>query len=110
MVEKIIVSPEDVRGGGNIISPSKSSSDYIGYLSSLTESEETVNGLPVQVFNLKIDPTVLGKFRIVGGHLLFDLESDVDIHFSINSNGHLICTGTNEDQYHIVNGHCVYGA
>ena len=112
MVEYIIVSPEEVRGGGNIISPAKEASDYTGYLSSLTVATgESVNGLPATVYNLEVDNTVLGKFEIKSdGHLYFSIESDSDITFSINNNGHLIASGTGEREYHITNGHCVYGA
>lgn len=112
MVEKVIISPEEVRGGGNIISPAKNSSDYSGYLSNISESSETVNGLPIKVFDLTLNANSIGRFSINGqGHLMFTLEGDSNITFSINNNGHLIVSGTTEREYHIdSNGHCVYGA
>ena len=110
MVEKIIVSPEQVRGGGNIISPAKELSDYTGYLSDLTESNTTVNGLPVKVFDLSLNNSIVGAFNIDdNGHLIFTLEGNTNIQFYINA-GHLMCSGTNEQKYHINNaGHCMYG-
>lgn len=111
MVEKVIISPNEVRGGGNIISPAKNLSDYTGYLSGLSESSETVNGLPLQMFDLSLNADSIGTFNIDSrGHLIFTLDGNVNITFYIDNTGHLIVSGTNERNYHIVDGHCVYGA
>lgn len=110
-MEKIIVSPGNVRGGGNIISPSKSISDYTGVYSDVSVSEETINSMPIPVFELAYDTSkIYGKFVInSNGHLIFYYTGEDSISFSINNQGHLIASGTNESHYSIGNdGHVYY--
>ena len=61
MVDKIIVTPEQIRGLGNIIIP-KTLSDYIECnISSLIGKETTINAIQSEVFELKyyINPVIL---------------------------------------------------
>lgn len=51
MVEKIIVSPESIRGLGNIVSP-KSSSDFTVEDCTIATSTATVNGVSMTVYTL----------------------------------------------------------
>jgi len=51
MVEKIIVSPDSIRGLGNIVS-SKSTTDYTLSDCTLTTSTDTVNGVSTTVYTL----------------------------------------------------------
>ncbi|WP_305554637.1 Ig-like domain repeat protein [Methanobrevibacter sp. V74] len=50
-MDKLIVDVKKIRGLGNIVSP-KSFSDFIGYQSIISESEETVGLVTSQVFNV----------------------------------------------------------
>ena len=52
MVEKITINPSRVRGVGNIISPSKTVSDFTPYNSTITSGNETINKLSTVVYNL----------------------------------------------------------
>ena len=54
MVEKIIISPDGVRGHGNIVSP-KSDEDYIVYNSSLTEGIDIIEGSAMTVYEMEYD-------------------------------------------------------
>ena len=58
MVEKIIVSPESIRGLGNIVSP-KTGADFSVSDCVLTVSTDTVDGETVTVFGLQPESTVL---------------------------------------------------
>lgn len=51
MVEKIIVSPQSIRGLGNIIMP-KSIEDFSQYSCTNTRSDETVNGTTQKVYSI----------------------------------------------------------
>ena len=55
MVEKITINPERVRGLGNIISPSKTVSDFTAYNSTITSGNETINKVSTVVYNLTAD-------------------------------------------------------
>ena len=56
MVEKIIISPDRVRGLGNIITP-KETTDYELSDCALTTGADTVNGETVTVYTLEYDGT-----------------------------------------------------
>ncbi len=51
MVEKIIISPDRVRGLGNIITP-KETTDYELVDCTLSSGTDTVNGVTVTVYTL----------------------------------------------------------
>lgn len=53
-MEKIIVDFKDVRGGGNIISPSKSLEDYTPVFATLVEDEDLVAGSMSSVYQLSL--------------------------------------------------------
>ena len=52
MVEQIIISPEKIRGNGNIVSPAHSAEEYTRYQSVVNEGTEIVNGIETTVFGL----------------------------------------------------------
>ena len=54
MVEKIIVSPDSIRGLGNIVAP-KTTSDYELVDCTLSSGTDTVNGVTVTVYTLTYD-------------------------------------------------------
>lgn len=54
MVEKIIVSPDSIRGLGNIVAP-KLTSDYELVDCTLSSGTDTVNGVTVTVYTLTYD-------------------------------------------------------
>ncbi|WP_405296349.1 hypothetical protein [Methanobrevibacter sp.] len=54
MQDKIIVTPESVRGLGNIVIP-KSSSDFENYNSVISSDTEEVNGTEMTVYTLDYD-------------------------------------------------------
>lgn len=58
MQEKIIVTPSEVRGLGNIVIP-KSSTDYAKYKSSMTVDTEEVDGIERTVYTLDYDGRTL---------------------------------------------------
>lgn len=51
-MERIIVKPDEIRGGGNIISPDKNTSNFRSYKSNLTATNGTIQGIVVRVFTL----------------------------------------------------------
>lgn len=53
-MEKIIVDFKDVRGRGNIISPSKSLEDYTPVFATLVEDEDLVAGSMSSVYQLSM--------------------------------------------------------
>ena len=53
-MEKIIVDFKDVRGRGNIISPSKSLEDYTPVFATLVEDEDLVAGSMSAVYQLSL--------------------------------------------------------
>ena len=55
MVSRIIVKPEEVRAGGDIISPAKTTTDYELYYANLTSSSETVDGVTTTVYTMTND-------------------------------------------------------
>ena len=52
MVSEIVVSPRNVRGLGNIISPSKTLEDFNAYKASVDMSSDDIDGIPCTVFLL----------------------------------------------------------
>lgn len=58
MQEKIIVTPSEVRGLGNVVFP-KSSSDFNEYLSKVTSDSEEIDGITKTVYTLEYDSTTL---------------------------------------------------
>ena len=56
MVEKIIISPESIRGLGNIVMP-KTGADFEEYNCTMEVSEDTVNGEDVTVYVLTPETT-----------------------------------------------------
>ena len=52
MVEKVIITPESIRGGGNIISPATSTDDYTLYQSGLEATTDTVGSVESEVLVL----------------------------------------------------------
>ena len=54
MVEKIIISPDNIRGLGNIVAP-KLTSDYELVDCTLSSGTDTVNGVTVTVYTLTYD-------------------------------------------------------
>ena len=70
MVEKIIVSPEDVRGLGNIVSP-KSTSDFTLSDADLSSATETVNGMSLTVYHMQLTSAGILTVAITVGNLVF---------------------------------------
>ena len=62
MVEKIIINPNEVRGYGNILNP-HSAEDYEPYLTTVTETTDTVEGRTMTVYEMEYEgnltPTTL---------------------------------------------------
>ena len=58
MVEKIIISPESIRGLGNIVMP-KNGADFEEYNCTMEVSEDTVNGETVTVYVLTPETTTI---------------------------------------------------
>lgn len=58
MVEKIIISPESIRGLGNIVMP-KTGADFEEYNCTMEVSEDTVNGETVTVYVLTPETTTI---------------------------------------------------
>jgi len=55
MVEKITITPQRVRCLGNIISPSKTVTDFTAYNSTITSATEMINKVSTVVYNLSAD-------------------------------------------------------
>ena len=58
MVEKITITPTEVRGLGNILSP-KNSSDFSPYISHINQTTDTINGVTTTVYELTYGTTSL---------------------------------------------------
>lgn len=58
MVEKIIVSPQDVRAYGNVVDE-KELEDYESFRCSVTDGSDVINGVDEKVFNVSGIPTPL---------------------------------------------------
>ena len=58
MVEKITITPTEVRGLGNILSP-KNSSDFSQYISHINQTTDTINGVTTTVYELTYGTTSL---------------------------------------------------
>lgn len=57
MVSKVIVVPESVRGGGNIVSPT-TASDYTGVLSIISQTTDTVGEVSTTVYQMTYNGTI----------------------------------------------------
>ena len=62
-MERIIVKPDEIRGGGNILSPDKNTSDFRSYKCNLTATNDTVQGIVARVFNL---PDAIAIYKQIG--------------------------------------------
>ena len=56
-MSKVIVVPESVRGGGNIVSPT-TTEDYTGVLSVISQTTDTVGEVSTTVYQMVYDGTV----------------------------------------------------
>lgn len=103
-MEKIIITPNEVRALGNIVSP-KSKNDFIG--SKIVQSTATVQGIPSTIYTSTFLP--VSQLSVTGEHYVkSDKPLTLEITVTDNNNtpvrsGRVYCTVNNKEYSHSLN-------